>query len=240
MDSHSTGSAVASAPVPATAAGYDATGAGSRVRPVVVVAAAVGLSAPCSHDVLVLVPSLLSLAVDQFVAVAASVVAGSASAVAVVGGVGEGGDLDRAPAHVLHSHVSVRMEAPAGDNCSLPEVVRLPWILLQDRHMKVALDVEPWWVQRNRVDQSRVYDMAHYCLGVQWAWWGDQQAKRGLSESEDNDLRVHVLQTGQTRLLMILRHGVDAEVVAVVVVGQRVDVAAKEVDEKRKRKEQRM
>lgn len=50
----------------------------------------------------------------------------------------------------------------------------------------------------------------------------------------ENDLRVHVLRTGPTRLLTILRHGVDAEAAAVVAV-----VAAKGVDEKR-RKEQRM
>ena len=55
----------------------------------------------------------------------------------------------------------------------------------------------------------------------------------------DNDLRVHVLQTGQTRLSMILRHGVDAEAAAVAVVDQRVVAAAKRVDEK-KRREQRM
>lgn len=142
-------SAVA-APVPARVAGHDATGAGSSVRAAVV--AAVGLSAPCSHDVLVLVSRLLTLSVGQSAAaaaaaasVAASVAAASASAVAVVGGVGEGGDLDHAPVRVLHSCVRVTMkEAPAGDNYSLPEVARLPWILLRDHHMKVALDVKLW------------------------------------------------------------------------------------------------
>lgn len=143
-DSYSMDSAVA-APVPARVAGHDATGAGSSVR--VAVVAAVGLSAPCSHDVLVLMSRLLTLSVGQSAAAAAaaSVAAASASAVAVVGGVGEGGDLDHAPVRVLHSCVRVTMkEAPAGDNYSLPEVARLPWILLRDHHMKVALDVKLW------------------------------------------------------------------------------------------------